>query len=119
MFTDPLPNVTINTVAQTLPRIRSDLYGAEYMKADGNVEVQISHNSNGKRRRHLFRLSQKKVAADPFIPAQNVEISASVHIVVDEPVVGFDDTELGYLVTALKDWVAAGTNTARFVGGES
>lgn len=119
MFTDPLPNVTINAVAQTLPRVRTDLYAADYQKADGLVGVSISHTVNGKRRRHLFKLSQKKTTADPFIPAQNVEVSASVHVVVDEPIAGFDDTELGYLVSALTGWLTSGTNAARLIASES
>lgn len=119
MYTDPLANVTINAVAQVLPRVRTDLYSAEYEKADGLVKVTISHTNNGKRRRHLWKISQTKTTSDPFIPAQNVVVSSSVHIVVDEPIAGFDDTELGYLVASLTAWLGASTNAARLIGGES
>lgn len=121
MFTDPISDATINSVALDLPRIRGDGYGAEYETAVGDFKLIMSHTTNGKRRRHLLKINQKKTTTDPFIPAQNVEVRASAHIVIDEPLVGFSDAELGYLIEGLTSFLAGDTggNTDRFVAGES
>lgn len=121
MFTDPITDAEMNSSALDLPRIRTDQYGAEYETADNTVKLTISHTANGKRRRHLLKVMQKKTTTDPFIPAQNVEVTASAHIVIDEPLAGFSDTELGYLVEALTTFLAGDTagNQARLIAGES
>jgi hypothetical protein len=117
MYADP-QSVTINAVATSLPRVGSPTPNrvGNFASTDGNIMLSVHQNQTANRCRREFRLTQKKIAADP-ISAVNKEVSASVIIVVDSPKVGFTSTELGYLTTALK---AAFTDAQRdkLLGGE-
>lgn len=116
MYSDP-QSVTINSVAQSLPRTSSALESAVYTKADGTVQMRISHQHSKGRHRRMVRLDQIVIAADP-LTAENASQKAGVYVVVDEPDFGFDDTALDYLVDALVAWLTAG-NIAKLLGGES
>lgn len=117
MFADP-QSVTINTVPVSLPRVLIGNGEATYRAADDTVQMRISHQDSKGRKRHMVRVDQTIVAADP-LTAENTSQKAGVYLVVDEPTLGFTDAQLGYLVTALKDWIIAGTNTAKLLGSES
>lgn len=65
----------------------------------------------------MVRLDQTVIAADP-LTSENSSQKAGVYLVVDEPDFGFTDTELGYLITALKDFLSSGA-VAKLLGGES
>lgn len=116
-FADP-QSVTINAVAFPLPRVGSAAPNriGVFQSADGNVAMNVRQDSTANRFRREIRLTQKKIAADP-ISAVNKEISVSVILAVDEPRVGFSDTEVGYLTAAV---IAYFTNTQRdkLLGGE-
>lgn len=116
-FSDP-QSVTVNAVAQSLPNIIRDSFTSTYRKDDGTVTLKISHNES-KRNRRTVRVDFEKIAADPFTPALNQKFTGSVYIVIDSPVTGFTNTELGYYVAALRDWLGTGTNTTKVLGGES
>jgi len=116
MFTDP-QSVTVNSVAKSCPRISVGELNSTYKEATGEFQLRVSHQETSKRTRRMVRLDQKKVAADP-LTAVNAYQTAGVYLVIDEPITGFSDTELGYLVTALKDWLTAG-NIAKVCAGES
>lgn len=116
MFTDP-QSVTVNSVAQSMPRIKVGATDSTYRTADGNFQLRISHQSTKARARRMVRLDQSKIATDP-LTTNNVSVSAGVYIVVDEPLVGFTDAELDYLVDALVGWLSAG-NIAKLLGSES
>lgn len=47
----------------------------------------------------------------------NVLKGYSCYLVIDEPVAGFSDAELGYAIDALKAWLIAG-NYNKVLGGE-
>lgn len=117
MYADP-QSVTVNAVAQTMPRQGStqpDRVGT-FSTADGTFQFDIRQNKTNNRFRREVRLTQKKVAADP-ISSLNKEVSTSVMIVVDEPRWGFSDTELGYLTSAIVAWFTT-TNRDKLLGGE-
>lgn len=116
-YADP-QSVTVNAVPKSLPRISSGEASSVYKTADDEFQMRISHQKTKTRMRRMVRIDQKIVAADP-LSAENVYQTAGVYVVVDEPEFGFDDTTLGYLVTALKDWLIAGTNTAKLLGSET
>jgi hypothetical protein len=119
-FSDPIA-VIVNAVSKSLPRVYSPAPGPSIFKtADDEFRVEISHaDVKGRRERHFIRLTQRKVAADPLTPATNVESKASVYLVLDNPVNGYSDTELGYLMKALNDYLVLSTNPAKFIGGEA
>lgn len=115
-FADP-QSVTINSVAQSLPRVSIGAAESIYRKADESVQLRISHQSSKGRKRRMVRLDQVVIAADP-LTAENAEQKAGIYLVIDEPTWGFDDTTLDYLVDALVGWLTAG-NIAKLLGGES
>lgn len=116
-FADP-QSITVNAVPKSLPRISSGEASAVYKAADDEFQMRISHQKTKTRVRRMVRIDQKIVASDP-LTAENAYQTAGVYLVVDEPEFGFTDTQLGYLVTALKDWIVAGTNTAKILGSET
>lgn len=116
MLADP-QSVTINAVAISLPRTQNGATGNIYTSADGNTTMTTKQNSTAKRFRREVRISQSKIAADP-ISAVNSRDGFSVYLVVDEPRSGvFSDTEIGYVIDALKTWLSS-ANYNKVLGGE-
>lgn len=116
MFADP-QSVTINAVATDLPRVKVGDGNATYRSADETVQLRISHQYTGSRKRRMVRLDQTVIAADP-LTSDNKSQSAGVYLVIDEPNFGFTDVELDYLVDALAGWLSA-ANIAKLLGSES
>lgn len=119
MFSDP-QSITINAVAQSLPRTSIDKSSSVYTKDDGNVKLSVAH-AYGKRVRRTARVDFRKTAADPLFPAQNTPYSMSCYIVADVPTTGFTITEQKQIVDALAAWLTAstGANVTKLLGGES
>lgn len=118
-FSDP-QTVTINSVAQTLPRVGSPINGAGvFQKDDANVKLTFSHQY-GKRTRRTARLDFRKIAADPLVSAQNIMYSMSAYLVVDTPITGFTVAEAKQIVDALTAYLTAssGAKTTQLLGGE-
>lgn len=105
MLADP-QSVTINAVATSLARTNMAPTQNIYMSADGLTTLTTKQNKTASRFRREYRLSQTKVAADP-ISAVNKQVGFSVYLVIDEPTFGFSDTEIGYVIAALKAAVDA------------
>jgi rRNA processing protein Krr1/Pno1 len=120
MYADPL-TVTVNSVAKTLPRIFSEQGQPSTFKvSDDSFKLEVSHSTvGGRRERHLVRLSQRIIGTDPLNAALNVENKTNCYIVLDNPSVGFTDAQLGYLVTALADFISDSGNLVKFIGGEA
>lgn len=118
-FADP-QSVTINAVAQSLPRTSTLGNAGVFTKDDGNVKLSVSH-SYGKRTRRTIRLDFQKIAADPLISAQNIRYSMSTYIVVDVPVTGFTIAEQKQIVDALTAYLTAssGARVTQLLGGEN
>lgn len=116
MFTDP-QSITVNAVAQSMPRISTENSASIYATADEAFRLRISHTKTTKRRRHLVRVDQKIVAADP-LTAENAYQELGVYLVVDEPLVGFSDTQIGYVVSAIAAWLSP-ANVAKVLGNET
>jgi len=119
MFSDP-QSVTINAVANSLPRTSSGTNSGVFTKDDGLVRLSISH-SLGKRNRRLIRLDHSKIAADPLLAGVNVMASCAVHLVIDTPRTGYTIAEVKQIVDALTGYLTAssGANVTKIVGGES
>lgn len=108
-FTDP-QSITVNAVAQSLPRIKSDGYRSEYMKADEEFKLTISHSESKDRTRRMVRVDQRVVAANPLTSVNEYK-SLGVYLVIDEPEYGFSDTEIDYVVQALATWLSTANVT--------
>jgi len=117
-FADP-QSVTINAVANNLPRISSTGTASVYRKDDATVSLGISHN-NGKRIRRQVRLDHKKIAPDVFT-SDNVEHSMSAYLLVDVPTYGYTVAEQKQIVDGLTAYLTAssGAKITQLLGGEN
>jgi len=120
MFTDP-QSVTINAVANSLPRTSSGSDSGVYTKDDGLVKLSISHQNVGKKVRRLVRLDHAKIAADPLLAGINVKASMDAYLVIEVPETGYSITEQKQIVDAFSAWMTAssGANVTKVLGGES
>lgn len=115
-FTDP-QSVTINGVAKSMPRISTESAQSLYSTADEEVKMRISHQAAKDRTRHMVRIDQRVVAADP-LTSVNAYQSVGVYLVVDEPEYGFSDAEIDYVVQGFKTWLST-ANVLKVLGAES
>lgn len=118
-FADP-QSVTINAVANSLPRTSSGVNTGEFRKDDGLVKLSVQH-SYGKRTRRVIRLDHAKIAADPLMASVNVRLNMSAYLVVDVPETGYTVAEAKQIVDALTGYLTAtsGARTTQLLGGES
>lgn len=118
-FTDP-QSVTINAIANSLPRISSGVNLGVFQKDDGNVKLSVSH-TYAKRTRRVVRLDFAKIAADPLIAAQSIKYSMSAYVVVDLPVTGFTVAEAKQVIDGLTLYLTAstGARVTQLLGGEN
>jgi hypothetical protein len=110
----------VNAVAKSMPRVGQGINVGDFRTDDGIFSVHVQH-AYGKRTRSVIRLTQTKIAADPFDASLNQQVSMTVSLIVDKPVQGFTIVEQGYVVKAMLDELAASSAalTTKFLGGES
>jgi len=106
--------ITVNSVDQTLNEIESEGMSTTYATDDGDYSFKVSHQV-GKRKRHLIRLDFSDIAEDP-LTAENMSVAGAVYVVVDEPLIGFTDSEIDYRVQGLIAWCTA-ANMAKVLAG--
>lgn len=118
-FADP-QSVTINAVANSLPRVSTGVNQSVYQKDDSNVKLTPSHQY-GKRTRRTIRLDFSKIAPDPLISSQNIKYSMAAYLVVDVPITGFTLAEQKQIVDALTLYLTAssGARVTQLLGGEN
>lgn len=118
-FSDP-QSVTINAVANSLPRISSGINAGNFRKDDATVALGVSHAYN-KRIRHVLRLDHSKIAVDPLVPTNSVPYSMSTYLVVDVPLVGYSIVEQKQVVDGLTLYTTAssGARITQLLGGEN
>lgn len=114
MLTSPQV-VTLSGTATDHNKISSKETSSQYVSVAGTSFLDISHQITKARKRHLMKLTSEKIAVDPLTSVNN-QVSASVHIVIDEPIVGFSDAELDALATALKSWATSANILAVLTG---
>lgn len=119
MFSDP-QSVTINAVAQPLPRTESDGSTSVYTKDDESVKLTIAQSSTTKgRTRRAVTLDIVKMAADPFVPANNRRVSTRMTFVLDEPAdAAFTNAELLADAKGLIGWLSD-ANLTKVIAGEN
>ncbi len=118
MFSDP-QSVTVNAVAQTLPRTGSSLTSGKFTKADGSQTLTVTQ-AVGRRNQRKLRLDHQKIVTDPFASDRSIPVSMSVFLTIDTPPVGYSNAEMAQQVIAVADWLKASTNanTDKLIGGE-
>lgn len=104
-FADP-QSVTINAVAKTLNRIKSEGYASEYATDDEIFKMKISHQESKNRTRRMVRIDQRVVATDPLTSTSEYK-TCGVYLVIDEPEYGFVDADIDYIVQGLKTWLSS------------
>jgi len=104
----------------SLPRTSVGSDRSVYTSSDGTSMLTAS-TLYGKRTRHMLRLDYKKIAADIFQPAVNVERGMSVYLVCDRPKDGFTNAEALAVYTGLKSAMTASSDLliTKLLGGES
>lgn len=119
---DPL-EVTYNAVTKNLAKVFTSGNVTKYRFDDTTsiLGAELSHTSNTKRARHLFKVTQQKTAADVYTPDVNSIFQMSAHVVLDVPLVGFSVADQVLLLKMLNDRLSAGSYavTTKWVGGES
>lgn len=117
MFADP-QTVTVNAVAQVMPRVTIEGKKSLYQKADGTFQLTISHqNVSGDRIRSMVRIDQKAIVPDPLTSVNDYE-TLSFYVVVDRPFQGFTSTQTDQLIAGLKTWLDS-TAIGKIFGQES
>jgi len=118
-FADP-QSVTINAVANSLPRTSSGTNNGVFTKDDGTVRLSVSH-AYGKRTRRTIRVDHSKVAPDPFLASVNTKYTMSAYIVVDVPPTGYTVAEQKQIVDGLTAYLTAssGARVTQLLGGEN
>jgi len=110
--------ITVATVAQSMPRIKTDALSAIYQKNDKSYTFKVSHQESGARVRSLVRVDYRAVKADPLTSANQWE-NMSVQTVIDRPMgTTFSATEVSDLVAGLSGWLTS-TNVGKLYGEES
>lgn len=112
MLTDP-QSVTVNAVAQSMPRVSSTGLTSEYVKDDETFRLRISHTKSAKRIRTMARIDQRAIVADPLTAVNDYETLA-FYFVIDRPEVGFSVTQVDQLVQGFKTWLSTGQVTALY-----
>jgi hypothetical protein len=117
MFTDP-QSITVNAVAQSMPRIQIDGKKCVYQKSDGTFTLTISHQIiAGDRVRSVARVDQKAIVPDPLTSVNDYE-TLSFYVVIDRPLAGFTSTQTDQLITGFKTWLDS-TAIGKLFGQES
>jgi hypothetical protein len=119
-FADP-QSVTINAIAQNLPRVSSGQNSGVFQKDDTTVKLTVSHDYVGGRARRMVRLDHSKIASDPLMASTNVRLNGSVHLVTNFPETGYTVAEAKQIVDALTAYLTAssGARATQLLGGEN
>lgn len=117
-LTDP-QSIKIAETTTSLPRVNTGNFSSQYEAADGTVTLKLSTQESS-RKRHVIRVDVEKITEDPF-SGDNVPVSMSAYLVIDRPLVGYDNTEALAVVTGLNELAAASTDKVlkALLGGES
>lgn len=110
--------ITLASASTALVRVEAGESSAHYRSADEVYDFHVKHQY-AKRRRREIRLDHNKIAADP-LTSENQRYSASVFLVIDEPLSGYTDAELKTLATDLMTYLTAtsGAKLAEVLTGD-
>lgn len=112
MFADP-QSITVNAVAQSMPRISSTGTKSTYRKSDGTYQLTISHSESNNRVRSMARVDNKAIVTNPLDSTNDFD-TLSFYVVVDRPVFGFTQTQVDQLIAGFKTWLDSAAITKLF-----
>lgn len=116
MFSDP-QSITVNSVAQSMPRISTGGTKSTYQKNDQTYTLNISHTKSNGRVRSMARVDHRAVVADPLTSVNDYE-TLGVYLVIDRPEQGFSSTVVDQVITGFKSWLDS-TAVGKLYGQES
>lgn len=116
MFADPQV-VTVNAVAQSMPRVSTGGTKSTYQKNDLTYTLNLSHTQVKDRIRSMARVDQRAIVPDPLTSVNDYE-TLSVYLVIDRPLAGFSSTQVDQLITGFKTWLDS-TAVGKLYGSES
>jgi hypothetical protein len=117
LLADP-QSVTVNSVAQSLPKTSSNGTSSVYEKADGTYKLTVSHLvTRGDRLRSLIRFDHKAVVSNPLDSTNDYD-TQSIQIVLERPNFGFTATDLSNDWAGIKAWLDS-TMVTKLFGRES
>lgn len=106
--------ITVNAVAQAMPRLPPDGPTTVYQKSDQTFSLSIRHTSlvvKGKRRlKHFVSFMQRAIVPDPLTSVNDYE-TCSISIQIDRPEAGFTATQIDQMVAGFKTWLDTTTVT--------
>jgi hypothetical protein len=116
-FADP-QSITVNAVAQSMPRISTTGLRSVYQKSDETYKLTISHDVNTQRVRSVYRIDNKAVVSDPLSSINDFE-TLSMYLVLERPPFGFSETQVSQLWAGFKDAINAAGIITKIYGRES
>ncbi len=122
MFADPMSVTPTGGSAISMPRIPSGATSGQFISSDGLTSLLIGHQTvSGGIKRHLYRIDQSKLAADPFVPTNSRYAKAYAYVVIGQPTFGYTAAECVALAGGTLSGLTASTNAllTKMVGGES
>jgi hypothetical protein len=117
LFTDP-QSVTVNAVAQSMPRVETNGKKSVYSKSDETFKLTLSHTPSKDRIRSMARLDQRAIVTNPLDSTQSDYDTLSFYVVIDRPLYGFTMTQTEQLITGFKAWLDT-TAVDKLFGQES
>jgi len=98
--------ITVNSVAKTLNRIKTEGMKSVYATDDEAYTFTVSHQETAQNRtRRLVRVDARVVAANP-LTAVNEYKTLGAYLVIDEPEYGFVDADIDYVLAGLIGWLS-------------
>jgi hypothetical protein len=132
MLSDPT-TITVNAVAQAMPRVSQNGTSSLYRKTDGTFRLEVSHQMNEQKRarnttsgvqtvkqtaiRSLVKFVKRAIVADPVSSTNDYE-ELAIQLVIIRPEVGFTATDLDQCWAGFKTWLDS-TQSAKIFGLES
>lgn len=99
--------ITVNSVAKTLNRIKTDGMKSIYSTDDEEFRFTVSHQeTKSKRTRRMVRIDQRVVAADPLTSINEYK-ELGIYMVFDEPEFGFSDATIDLTAAGLLAWLTS------------
>lgn len=120
-FADP-QSVTVSGTPISMPLTSREGDETTYTSSDGLNKYSVSHTVTKQgRARRVVRFDVRKVTADPYKPAENVDVTASCYVVFDIPKAGYTPTEMKAAWDGFAANLAAssGANILKLLQGES
>lgn len=117
MFSDP-QSITVNAVAQSMPRVETGARKSTYQKNDETFTLNISHQATSNNRiRSLAKFTEKAIVTNPLDSSNDYD-TCSLSLVIDRPQFGFTMTRVEQLVAGFVAYLTTG-NVDKLYGQES